>query len=207
MATVHPIRPRRDDDREPLALRDRAMENLRYIRETMERAGSFTAVSGWGVVVIGATALAAGWISSTRTTPEAWLAVWTVEALLSFAIAIAAVVHKARGAGLPLVSGPAQKFALSLAPPLVAGAILTVVLFAAEMRSLLPGMWLLLYGTGIVTAGAFSVAIIPAMGLCFMALGTVALVGPASWGDAFMALGFGGLHIVFGILIARRYGG
>jgi hypothetical protein len=207
MATVHPLRPREPRKPEPVALRDRAIDNLRYIRETMERAGSFTAVPGWGAVLIGATALVAGWIASTRTSPEAWLAVWSLEALLSLGLGVAAVVHKARAAALPLRSGPAQKFALSLAPPLVAGALLTVVLFRADLITALPGAWLLLYGAGIVTAGAFSVAIIPVMGVCFMGLGTVALFGPAAWGDAFMAAGFGGLHIVFGILIARRYGG
>jgi hypothetical protein len=207
MASVHPIRPRRSESREPVALHDRAMDNLRYIRETMERAGSFTAVPGWGAVLIGATALVAAWVASVRSSPEAWLAVWSGEALLSLAVGMGAVVHKARAAGLPLRSGPAQKFALSLVPPLLAGAVLTVVLFVGGLTDALPGMWLLLYGTAIVTAGAFSVAIIPVMGICFMILGAVALFGPAAWGDAFMALGFGGLHIVFGILIARRYGG
>jgi hypothetical protein len=207
MATVHPIRPRRPDDREPVALHDRAMDNLRYIRETMERAGSFTAVPGWGAVLIGATALVAVWIASHQSTEAGWLAVWSGEAILSLALGVGAVIHKARSVGMPLRSGPAQKFALSLAPPLVAGALLTAVLFMACLVAALPGTWLLLYGAGVVTAGAFSVAIIPVMGICFMLLGALALFTPAAWGDAFMALGFGGLHIVFGILIARRYGG
>jgi hypothetical protein len=207
MASVHPLRPRRSDDDEPLALHDRAMDNLRFIRETMERAASFTAVPGWGAVIIGVTALAAVWIASRQASPEAWLAVWSGEAMLSLALGVGAVVHKARAAGMPLLSGPAQKFALSLAPPLVAGALLTAVLFLAGLTSALPGTWLLLYGTGIVTAGAFSVRIVPVMGICFMALGALALFSPAAWGNALMALGFGGLHILFGILIARRYGG
>lgn len=206
MATVHPLRPQ-PDDHEPVALHHRAMDNLRYIRETMERAGSFTAVPGWGAVLIGATALVAGWIASHQTTPDAWLAVWSGEALLSLVLGIGAVIHKARSVGIPLRSGPAQKFALSLTPPLVAGAVLTVVLVRADLVAALPGAWLLLYGTGVVTAGAFSVAIIPVMGVGFMLLGAAAFFAPAAWGDAFMALGFGGLHIVFGILVARRYGG
>jgi hypothetical protein len=207
MASVHPLRRRRGDAAEPVALHDRAMDNLRYIRATMERAGSFTAVPGGGAVIIGLTALAAAALAAHQTTAAAWLAVWSGEALLSLGIAVAAVVRKARAAGMPLLSGPAQKFALSLAPPLVAGALLTGVLFRAGEIAALPGTWLLLFGTGIVTAGAFSVAIVPVMGVCFMLLGTVALFAPAAWGDAFMALGFGGLHILFGILIARRYGG
>jgi hypothetical protein len=207
MASVHPIRPRRPDDREPLALHDRAMDNLRYIRETMERAGSFTAVPGWGAVVIGGTALAAVWIASHQTSPEAWLAVWSIEALLSLVIGVAAVVHKSRSARIPIVSGPARKFVLSLAPPLAAGALLSMVLFSGGVYAALPGTWLLLYGTAVVTAGAFSVPIVPIMGMAFMGLGALALFSPAAWADAYMAAGFGGLHILFGILIARRYGG
>jgi hypothetical protein len=207
MASVHPLRPRRDPGAEPVALHDRAIDNLRYIRETMERAGSFTAVPGWGTVLIGASALAAVWISSHQSTAEAWLAVWTVEAFLSLALGVGAVVQKGRAAGIPLLSGPAQKFGLSLIPPLAAGALLTLVLVRAGLFAALPGTWLLLYGAAVVTAGAFSVRIIPVMGMCFMGLGAVALFAPAAWGNAFMALGFGGLHVLFGILIARRYGG
>jgi hypothetical protein len=207
MATVHPIRPRREPDAEPVALRDRAIDNLRYIRETMERAGSFTAVPGWGTVLIGASALAAVWVSSHQATPLGWVAVWMLEALLSVGLGVGAVVHKGRAAGIPLRSGPAQKFGLSMIPPLAAGGVLTVVLFQAGLFAALPGTWLLLYGAAIVTAGTFSVAIVPVMGVCFMMVGAAALFAPAEWGNAFMALGFGGLHVLFGILIARRYGG
>jgi hypothetical protein len=205
MATIHRLRTRAD--KEPVALHDRAMDNLRFIRAAMERAGSFTGVPGWGTVLIGATALVAAVVAATRPTPEGWLAVWTVEGLLSVAIGVAAVVRKARVVGMSLVSGPAQKFALSLTPPLLAGALLTAVFVRAGMIHTLPGVWLLLYGTGIVTAGAFSVSIVPVMGVSFMTLGAAALFLPAAWGDLIMGLGFGGLHLVFGVLIARRYGG
>jgi hypothetical protein len=205
MASVHPIRPRSTD--EPVALHARAMDNLRFIRETMERAGSFTAVSGWGQVGIGITALGAAWLAAQQTDANAWVAIWMGEALLSLAIGIGAGARKARTARVPLLSGPGSKFALSLAPPLVAGALLTGVLFSTGPIGILPGMWLLLFGTGVVTAGAFSVRIVPVMGLCFMLLGALALFSPPSWGNMYMAAGFGGLHIIFGLLIARRYGG
>lgn len=204
MASVHPLSRR---DSEPVALHDRAMANLRYIRETMERAGSFTAVSGWGEVTIGLTALVAAWLAARSGTPAEWLTVWSVEAVLALAISAISVARKARSAGMPLLSGPGRKVALSLSPPLAAGAVLTAVLFQDGLIQPLPGMWLLLFGAGVVAAGAFSVRIVPVMGLCFMLLGTVALVLPAAWGDGLMALGFGGLHILFGLLIARRYGG
>jgi len=201
------IRPLAKHASEPVALHDRAMDNLRFIRETMERAGSFTAVSGWGSIATGLTALVAAGIASFATEPLLWLAVWSVEALLALGIGTWAVVQKARAAGLPLLTGPGRKVALSLSPPLLTGALLTMVLFRAGLLSVLPGMWLLLFGVGIVAAGSYSVRIVPVMGLSFMLLGAVALLLPISWANAVMAVGFGGLHILFGVLIARRYGG
>jgi hypothetical protein len=205
MATVHPIRPRRTSDN--VALHDRAMDNLRFIRETMERAGSFTTVSGWGQVAIGVTALIAAAIASLQAEIAGWLAVWTAEAFVALAIGGWAVARKTRAAGLQLLTGPGRKLALSLAPPLVTGAVMTGVLLQLGVTRPLPGMWLLLYGTGVVAAGAFSVGIVPVMGLTFMGVGVVTLMAPGAWGNWLMALGFGGLHIVFGLLIARRYGG
>jgi hypothetical protein len=90
---------------------------------------------------------------------------------------------------------------------MAAGALLTLVMNEHQLVALLPGVWMLLYGVGVVAAGTFSVRIVPVMGLAFMVVGSVALVGPATWGTAFMAAGFGGLHLFFGTLIARRHGG
>lgn len=204
MASVHPLKKKART--ENLALHDRAMENLRFIRETMERADAFTAVSGWGQVSIGVTALIAAWIASIQVAPERWLLVWSAEALLALGLGGFTVARKTYSAGLPLLSGPGRKLALSLSPPLIAGAMLTAVLFEAGVVWPLAGMWLLLFGTGVVAAGAYSVRIVPVMGLCFMTLGVLGLLAP-SWGDVLMGLGFGGLHIVFGVLIAWRYGG
>lgn len=185
----------------------RAMDNLRFIRETMERAGPFTAISGWGEVAIGFTALVAAVVAGLQSSPRAWLAVWLAEALLSLAIAASTIGAKASALRIPLLSESGRKFVFSFSPPMAVGAILTAVLFAQGEITMLPGVWLLLYGAGVVTAGTYSVRIVPVMGAAFMALGTIALVAPASWGDLLMAAGFGGLHIVFGALIARRHGG
>jgi len=185
----------------------RAVEDLRFIRETMERSSSFTAVPGWGQVAMGATALGAAWIARLQVHPAAWLQVWLGEAVVAGAIVLSAIWSKAQKTGLPLTSGPGRKFALNFLPPVVAGALLTVVLFHAGLVHTLPGIWLLLYGTGVVAAGAFSVTSVPVMGSCFMLMGAAALFSPAAWGNAYMAAGFGGLHIVFGTWIARRHGG
>lgn len=191
----------------PLPLPSRAAEDLRYIRDTMERSASFTAVSGWGQVLLGATALGAAWLSARQATSFAWLRVWLGEALLAVAIAMLSISWKANRRGLPVFSGPGRKVALGLLPPLLAGAFLTFLLYRMGAQSALPAAWLLLYGAGIATGGAFSVAIVPVMGMCFMTLGALAVVSPAAWGDWLLAAGFGGLHIIFGTMIARRHGG
>ena len=192
---------------DPIPIDARAREQLRYIRDTLERAGSFTAVPGWGGVVVGLTAFGAAAVAWNQPSRADWMAVWLVEAALAAVVGIWAVAWKAKSAGVPLLSGPGRRFALSFAPPLAVGALLTVVLWRAGMVTILPGVWLTLYGTAVVTGGAFSIEIVPLMGLCFLVLGAVALFSPAGWGDAFMAAGFGGLHVIFGTLIARRYGG
>jgi len=184
-----------------------AADHLRFIRSTMEQAGAFTAVPGWGGVLMGATALAAAALAARAPTPGAWLTAWILEAALAVAIGGFALNWKARASGFSLLAGPARKFALGLAPPLAVGALLTLELYRAGNIALLPAAWLLLYGAAVVTGGAFSVRSVPLMGLGFLVLGTVALFGPAAWGDALLAAGFGGLHIGFGLYIARRYGG
>ena len=198
---VQPARP------EPPALHERAMDNLRYIRETMERATAFTAISGWGEVAIGITALVASVVASRQPNVKMWLAVWVVEGAMSLLIAGWSMDRKARAVQMPLVSGPGRKAVFSLSPPIVAGGLLTIVLFRAGLTNAIPGCWLLLYGTGVITGGMFSVPVVPIMGLCFMALGAAALFAPPELANWFMAAGFGGLHVVFGVIIARKYGG
>ena len=198
---VQPARP------EPPALHERAMDNLRYIRETMERATAFTAISGWGEVAIGITALVASVVASRQPNVKMWLAVWVVEGAMSLLIAGWSMDRKARAVQMPLVSGPGRKAVFSLSPPIVAGGLLTIVLFRAGLTNAIPGCWLLLYGTGVITGGMFSVPVVPIMGLCFMTLGAAALFAPPELANWFMAAGFGGLHVVFGVIIARKYGG
>ncbi len=200
--------PLRQDRMEPpVALHERAMDDLRFIRQTMERAGSFTAVPGWGGVAIGVTALVAALLASRQATPGRWLAVWLATAVICSGIAAATMAWKARRARVPLHTGPGRKFLLSFLPPVGAAAALTAALYAQSGVVLLPGLWLLSYGAAMVTAGTFSVRVVPLMGIGFMTLGGLALATPVAWGDAWMAAGFGGLFIVFGLLIARRHGG
>jgi len=183
------------------------MENLRFIRETMERSQAFTAVSGIGGVVMGVVALAASLLAWRVPGRTEWVGVWMAAAVVGLGVALVAMSRKAHAAGTTLLGGPGRKFAWNVSPPLLVGALVTVALVRADLTGLLPGLWLLLYGAGVVTGGAFSVRVVPTMGFTFMALGAVALFLPPSWGDAMMAAGFGGLHILFGSIIWRKHGG
>jgi hypothetical protein len=183
------------------------MDNLRYIRRTMERAGSFTAVPGIGGMLMGSTALLAAWIADRPTGSRQWLAVWLLEAVAAFLIGIGATAVKARRVKIPLLSGPGRKFVAGFAPAMLAGGVLTAVLYSAGLATFLPGTWLLLYGAGVVSGGGASVRVVPVMGACFMAAGTVALLLPQASGNVALAAGFGGLHIIFGTIIAVKYGG
>jgi uncharacterized membrane protein YjfL (UPF0719 family) len=191
---------------QPVPIDRRAADNLRFIRDTMERAASFTAVPGWGGVVIGVSALTAGAVSAGHSV-RIQFSIWVAESVLALLIAFVAVRLKSKRLELSLQSRAARRALLSFAPPLLAGAIITAVLYQAGVMSVLPGLWLLLYGAAVVTGGAFSVRIVPVMGLCFMFLGAASLLAPASWGNGFLISGFGGLHITFGTVIARRHGG
>jgi hypothetical protein len=199
--------PARTKSHEPVALHAHAMDNLRFIRETMERAGSFTAVPGMGGMLMGISALGAALLAARQTKLENWLAVWLAEAIFAVLIGVVAAARKARAVKAPMLSGPGRKFALGLAPSIFVAALLTGVLYRAGLYAVIPGIWLLLYGTGILSAGAFSVPVVPAMGVCFVALGAIAVFCPLEWSHWFLAAGFGGLHLVFGARIAARYGG
>jgi hypothetical protein len=193
-------------ERTPAALHDRALADLRFIRRTMEGAAPFTTLSGAGLVVIGLSAIGAGLLAGAAPGP-AWLTIWVVEAVLALAIGVSTTVWKARAARLPVRSGPVRKFCLALAAPSVAGTVMTVALAREGLHALLPGVWLMLYGSGLLAGGAFSIRLVPVMGACFLAAGVVTTLAPAALGPSALVLAFGGLHLVFGALVARGHGG
>jgi hypothetical protein len=183
------------------------MDNLRFIRGMMERAATFTALSGWGQVVIGVTATGAAVVASRLVMSWTWIAIWLAEGGVAAGISVASMAIKAHAANEPLLSGPFRKLILSFAPAMSAGAVLTLVLAQHEQFVLLPGVWMLLYGAAVISAGTYSVRSVPVMGAAFMFVGAVALLAPVAWTTGLMIAGFGGLHIVFGLWIARRHGG
>jgi hypothetical protein len=191
---------------EPAELHEHAMDNLKYIRRTMERAGSFTAVPGKGGVAMGLVAVLAARLAVFQTSAAGWLAVWTIAAVAAMAIGMAGAALKSRRFRIPLFSGPGRKFIAGFTPALLAGAVMTAVFYRAGISGFLPGVWLLLYGAAVLAGGSASVRVVPIMGACFMFVGTVALLLPG-WNDVLLPVGFGGLHLIFGTVIAVKYGG
>ncbi len=207
MAKIQAVRKTNDARNEPINIGDRAMDNLRFIRETMERSAVFTSVPGYGGALMGATAVGAAITAHNQPSIKNWLTVWLIEAALAFSIGLFALWQKSKNSGESLASVPAKKFASAFAPPIIAGIILTALFYYRGFVEFLPCVWLTLYGTAVVTGGAYSVRIVPIVGWIFVALGAVAAFAPGNAGNLLMALGFGVLHIVFGLIVARRYGG
>lgn len=207
MAKLNAVKSDERPAPEMINIGDRAIDNLAFIRDTMERSTSFTAVPGYGGILMGATALAAAYIANVQTGLRESIVTWLAEAALAFAIGVLAMWQKSKIAGQSLASAPAKKFAMSFAPPLIVGIVVTLGLARYGYFYVLPPICMLTYGAAVVCGGAFSVRVVPVMGWCFMALGAIAFILPTSYGNLMMAASFGLLHIVFGAVIARRYGG
>lgn len=205
MAKISPLQKTERD--EPVSLGDRALDNLDFIRSTMERSTSFTAVPGYGGMLMGATAIGAAFFANQQIYLRNWLVIWVVEAFLAFAIGLLAMWQKAKLGGQSLFSAPARKFAMSFGPPIIVGVALTFGLWRFDHYGVMAGMWMLCYGAAVVGGGAYSVRAVPVMGWCFIVLGAITLALPKGSGDEMMAASFGLLHIIFGAVIARKYGG
>ena len=207
MAKVQALKQDDETQKEPVALSDRAIDNLRFIRETMERSTHFTAVPGYGGMLMGVTAIVAAYIAAQQTTPRGSLVVWLTEAFLAFAIGILAMWQKSKLAESSLLSAPARKFAFGFAPSVICGAAITLGLWRYDYYEVMAPVWMLLYGAAVVSGGAFSVRIVPVMGWLFIALGAIAFALPSYYGNYLMGASFGLLHIIFGAVTAKRYGG
>ena len=207
MAKAQAIRKDEIEAKQPINIGERAIDNLQFIRETMERSAIFTSVPGYGGILMGATAIVAAYFANSQALVKDWLTVWLVEAFLAFAIGLLAMWQKSKISNVSLASAPAKKFARGFLPPLVCGVFITLGLWRFEHFEVMIPTWILLYGAAIVCGGAFSVKAVPIMGWCFIALGAVAFFLPAGFGNLIMAASFGVLHIVFGIIIARKFGG
>jgi hypothetical protein len=194
-------------DRQPLSVSSQAADNLTFIRSAIERSSTFTAVPGVGGVVTGVIGLLAAVVGARQPTADRWLGTWLAAASVAVIVELVAMTLKARRADITLTRANARRFAVAVAAPLVAGAAITYALWAVRNFTVMAPVWLLLYGVGVLTGGMFSVRVIRTIGVCFMAAGIVAVLTPPQWGNVWLALGFGGLHVGFGVYIARHHGG
>lgn len=192
--------------RAPDSLQQHAADNLRFIRATMESATAFTGVSGKGYVLAGLSAVFASWLAAQQAAPLTWLGVWMLELVLAGSLALALTAAKTERQGKSLWSASGRKLLLAFIPAMTIGGVLTLALFLRNDLSLLPGIWLGLYGAAVTTAGAHSVRIVPVMGIAFMVLGAAVLLLPLP-PDLMLGVGLGGLHIVFGSVLWRNHGG
>jgi hypothetical protein len=186
------------------SLAGRAAEDLRLIRRSMDRSSLFTAVPGRGGMLMGVVGLLGAALASRQADSAAWLDAWLLTAGVGILVGAWALLRSSRAAAQPLLGPTGRRFGLAMLPALVLGAALTFALATRGLYSALPGTWLLAYGAGVTTGGLLSLPIVATMGASFMALGLAALLLPPAAGDACMAAGFGGLHLFFGWLIARR---
>lgn len=192
---------------------DEVFDSLAVIRQTMEKSAQFTALPGYGIMLVGITALVTSPIAAQYSHwISRWMEVWIVEAVVAATIAVVTGYRKANRLGLPLWTGPGRRMIVALGPPLFAGALLTLGLYLNNyqfrLASVIPGVWLLMYGVALMAAGAHSVPSVPVMGAAFLVLGAVVLVANVPFlMNAAMAIGFGGLHLGFGWYIARKHGG
>lgn len=198
---------RTDSDDTPTPIGSGAAANLRYIRDTIDATRTFTTVPGKGCMVMGVAGLAAAGLESVSALSSLWLPIWLAAAVVSFTAALFFMERKARAQGLSLRRSVAWRFFLTLTPAFVVGAILTVALLETVSRDVIAAIWLLMYGVGLAACGTFSIPIVLIAGLGFIGLGTVTLAAPPTWTTAMLALGFGGIHLILGTIIARNHGG
>jgi hypothetical protein len=188
------------------SLDQQAAESLAYIRHTMARSASFTAVPGWGGMAMGIIGVGAA-VAASSASDMTWLAIWLGSAAVAVPVGSAAMIVKAQRHAVPLWSPAGRRFVQAFVPALAAAAILTVMLAQQGRFDLLPAIWLLLYGAGVTAGAASSVPVLTWIGVAFMACGVGAAATPASWGTVWLGTGFGGLHLIFGYVIARKHGG
>jgi len=208
---MRPLRPNEPTATRAPSLATRALDDLQYIRSTMERAGEraarFTALPGWGGVLMGVVALIATWTAARSADPRDWVLIWLGAAIVAGLIGATDMIRKMGEERTSLLRGPAWRFVTSLLAPFLVAALMTIVLYRNGKYETLPGLWLISYGAGVVAAGGFSIGAVRAMGAAFMLAGAAAMFTPPAWGDVWMGLGFGGFHILFGLFIARTHRG
>lgn len=188
-----------------LDLQQRAEHDLRFIRSAMARAEGMSSVSGLGGVWMGIVALVAAVIAASRPLQEQ-LEIWIGAAAIAAPLGALACWRKGRRGAAFVHWDPVRRFLLCLVPAIVIAVLLTTRLWESD-PALIPTVWLMLYGCGVLAAGTYAVGAVVALGAGFILLGTCGLLLDPTWSNGLMAAGFGGLHIGFGFWVYKRHGG
>src|ERR1700722_18546316 len=141
----------------PVAIESRALGTLAYIRTSIESSSSMDVPGMAGIVMGLIGVLATIVVSQPRFAPH-WLAIWLIAAAAALLLGGALVARQIARRGHTRYLGPTRKFLLCLCPALLAGAVLTWVLWTVRMTSVIPGMWLLLYGCAVLSASTVTIA-------------------------------------------------
>lgn len=208
---------------------DEAREHLRVIRQTMERSTKYSTLSGLSGVLIGLVAIVGVVVTNSiiRQAPaftvrsQAELrslnafqhrqfaelaAIWTTVLVLAIAIDFVANKRRAARVGKTVMSPIGGHIILAALPAFFAGAVITYFFIMHNLAFSVWGVWMLCYGLAICAVGLFSVKPVSVLGAAFVLAGAVTLLLPPSAQLPMMALTFGGFHIGYGILMARRHG-
>ena len=194
-------------DTRPRSVSHHAADNLAFIRAAMERSSTFTAVAGAGGIIVGGIGVGAAMVGAMQPTAERWLWTWLCAATLAVPVELVAMARKARRVGLTSSNATAQRFALGIAAPLVAGAAITYALWTTRDFAVMAPTWLVSYGVAVITGGMFSVPVVRATGVGFILVGVAAVLTPVAWRDVWLGGRFGELHLLCGFYIARYHGG
>jgi hypothetical protein len=180
-----------------------AAATLRYIRASMDGAAS-VAVPGSAGIAMGGVGLLATALSCVPSLRGHWLGIWLVAAVVAAGVGLPLITQPSSLRGLTLSGTPVRKFALCLLPSVFAGVVMTGVHWRSGDLQAIPGTWLLLYGCALISASVATTRTIAIMGASFVTLGVVALLLGSELQVFMLGAGFGGLHILFGLLIGRK---
>jgi hypothetical protein len=185
-----------------VALDTHAAATLQYIRSTMDAAVSLS-IPGSAGIAMGTVGVVAAAMSSAPALHGYWLPIWLSAAVIAATLSGLRMARQSSLQGFTLFGAPVRKLLLCLFPGLFAGAVMTGVLWESANSHAIPGSWLLLYGCALVSASATTTRMIGILGGLFVVLGLVGFALPDQWQMAALGAGFGGLHLLFGVLIGR----
>lgn len=185
-----------------------AAEALGAIRQYMDRStksAHYTAVSGF---IAGAATLVGCAVLLARNGLDVpplveFAVVWSAVALVALVGVLWSTLRKARARDEEVLNTPTRMVLGALCPAGFSLLALTVALGAHGRVDLLPGVWLLFYGTGLFSAALFARREFQKIGVTALVLGAAALACPPGWGTLFMGVGFGALHLAYGVTAWR----